>query len=61
MLSSGMLRSVGWFGTDVSELRISPIFKGQAIFLGMLHSVGWFGTDVSELQICSIFKEQAVL
>ena len=29
--SSGMLCSVGWFCTDVSGLRIGPIFKGEAV------------------------------
>ena len=29
--SSGILRSVGWFRTDVSGLRIGPIFKGQYV------------------------------
>jgi hypothetical protein len=29
ILSSGLLRSVGWFRTDVWGLPISPIFKGQ--------------------------------
>jgi hypothetical protein len=29
--SSGMLRSAGWFRTDVSGLRIGPIFKGQYV------------------------------
>jgi hypothetical protein len=28
--SSGMLRRVGLFGTDVSELRFGLVFKGQA-------------------------------
>ena len=29
--SSGMLLSLGWFRTDVSGLRIVPIFKGQDV------------------------------
>ena len=29
--SSGLLRSVRWFDTDVSGLLIRPIFKGQAV------------------------------
>jgi hypothetical protein len=29
--SSGMLRSVGWFHTDVTGLHIRPIFKGQDV------------------------------
>jgi hypothetical protein len=29
--SSGLLRSVRWFNTDVSELPIGPILKGQAV------------------------------
>ena len=29
--SSGMLSSVGWFRTDVSRLRISPVLKDQDV------------------------------
>jgi hypothetical protein len=29
--SSGILRGVRWFATDVSGLIIGPIFKGQAV------------------------------
>ena len=28
--TSGLLRGLWWFETDVSELPIGPIFKGQA-------------------------------
>jgi hypothetical protein len=30
-LSSGLLRSIRWFKTDVLALPISPIFKGKAV------------------------------
>ena len=31
--SSGLLRNVRWFDTDVSGLRIGPVFEGQAVYL----------------------------
>jgi hypothetical protein len=31
LLSSGLLRDVRWFETDVSELPIGLIFKAQAV------------------------------
>jgi hypothetical protein len=34
--SSGLLRSVRWFDTDVSEIPIVPIIIGQAVFLDCL-------------------------
>ena len=34
--SAGMLCSTGWFCTDVLGLHISPIFKGQDVFLDSL-------------------------
>ena len=34
--SSGLLRSVRWFDTDVSGLPIGPIFKGQVIDVSVL-------------------------
>ena len=33
LLYSGLLRSVGWFCTDVSGLRIRPIFNDQDVLL----------------------------
>jgi hypothetical protein len=42
--SSGLLRGVRWFETDVSALPIGPIFKGQAVkLLGQLNPED--GTD----------------
>ena len=39
--SSAMLRGVGWFGTDVSGLRIGPIFNSQAVLLGQRDPSIW--------------------
>ena len=45
MSSSGMLRSVGWFRTDVSGLRIGLIFRVNMRLLGhRLVSHRRFGT-----------------
>ena len=39
---SGLFRNVRWFDTDVSELHIGSIFKGQAFQEVTQSKVGWY-------------------
>jgi hypothetical protein len=50
-LSSGLLREVGWFRTDVSEIPICPIFKDQAVFLDSLTLE--YGSYMYSRNVCS--------